>query len=254
MEYVGLTDKREYFPDLPSVAMNFNGRYIEEVVEGYRTLNVSGREMLGYDIQSERRSHGHGSIRYGKTLPSRVITVQYLLKAENPAQLQYRFDELRKALYSKDIVPITFADEPGVTYYGELESTETVPADRLSVISTFNIFCPDPFKYRNAIVTGGEVVIDTFYPTIPQKILVTTSTATNAIDISNGKQVIQLRGEVNAGTDIHIDIENQSVSANGVERLDLIDLHSDFENFTVENGQTVTTSNGTLKLHVREVV
>lgn len=254
MEFVQPTEPSSNNPALPSVAMNFNGRYIEEVVEGYRTLNVSGRETLGYDIQSERRSHGHGSIRYGKSLPSRIIAVQYLLKADNPEQLQYRFDELRKALYSKDVVPVIFVDEPGVTYYGELENAETVPADRLSVISTFNIFCPDPFKYRNAVVTDGEVITDTFYPTVPQQILVTTSTATNAIDISNGEQVIQLRGEVNAGTDIHIDIENQSVYANGVERLDLIDLHSDFENFTVENGQTVTTSNGTIELHVREVV
>lgn len=240
--------------ELPSVAMKFNGYYIEEKIEDYLTLNVSGREMLSYDIQSERRSHGHGSIRYGKSLPSRIITVQYYLKADSSAKLQYRFNKLRKALYSTDVVPIEFADEPGATYYGEFESAETIPADRLSIISTFSIFCPDPFKYRNAIVTDGEVVTETFYPTIPHKILVSTSTTTNAIDISNGNQVIQLRGEVNAGTNIQIDVENQSVYANGVERLDLIDLHSDFENFTVENGQTVTTSNGTIELHVREVV
>jgi predicted phage tail component-like protein len=254
MEFVQPTEPSINNPTLPSVAMNFNGVYLEEALDGYSTLNVSGRELLGYDIQSERRSHGHGSIRYGKTLPSRTLTIQYRLKADSAEELQEKFDQLRRILYSTDIVPIQFRDEPGITYYGEFEGADSVPPDRLVVVSNFTLFCPEPFKWRNKVTTNGGVLIGTFYPTIPDKITVETDSATGSIDITNGEQTIQLRGQVNAGSIIEIDIANQDVKVNGTERLDLIDLHSDFENFTIENGQTVTSTNGMLKIEMREVV
>ena len=37
---------------LPSEAMQINGEYIENLVEGYRTLSVSGRESLSPEIDT----------------------------------------------------------------------------------------------------------------------------------------------------------------------------------------------------------
>lgn len=253
MDFIQPTESRGSFPKLPSVALKFNGIYLEEKLEGYRTLNVSGREMLSYDIQSDRRMSGHGSIRYGKTLPSRVISVQYRLKAESAMHLQYKFNQLRRLLYSEGLVPISFLDEPETTYYGEFESAENVPEDRLTVVSRFGLFCPDPHKFGDVITTSGLVSIDTFYETYPVKIILTTASATNSIDITNGEQTIQLRGEINGGSRIVMDVVNQTVQVNGDSRRDLLDLHSDFENFEIKKGQMVTTNNGTIELQMREV-
>lgn len=253
MDFIGLDDKRQLIPELPSVALKFNGKYLEEQIEGYWTLNVSGRELIGYDIESDRRLSGHGSIRYGKTLPSRIISVQYRLESESAAHLQYKFNQLRKELYSDDVVPLTFEDEPDTVYFGEFEGAESVPDDRLTVVSRFTLFCPEPFKYSELRTTDGEVTVDTFYQTFPEKITVITETATNSIDISNGEQTIQLRGEINGNSVIELDVKSQTVTVNGNERNDYVDLHSDFENFEIKQGQTVTTTNGTLELQMREV-
>lgn len=254
MEFTGLNENRQPTLELPSVAMKFNGIYLEEHLDGYRTLNVSGREMMNYDIQSDRRTSGDGSIRYGKNRPSRIISVQYRLVSDTPEQMQRKYNELRRLLHTEGIVPIEFLDEPNTVYFGEFQSAEGVPDDRLTVVSRFTLFCPESDKYGQLITTNGAVTINTFYKTLPEKITVTTTSTTNSVDISNGTQTIQLRGELNSGSVIKVDIKEQMVYVNGNERLDLIDLHSDFENFELKNGQTVTTSNGAIEIEMREVV
>lgn len=41
------TNERAYRADLPSEALNFNGVFLEHEIDGYRTLNVMGRERSG---------------------------------------------------------------------------------------------------------------------------------------------------------------------------------------------------------------
>ena len=44
------TTERYQGQNLPSEALMFNGSYLENVIPGYRTLYVSGREILGTEI------------------------------------------------------------------------------------------------------------------------------------------------------------------------------------------------------------
>lgn len=254
MEFIQPHEANTNEKPLSSVAMNFNGMYFEEEIEGYETINVSGREMISCDMNYQRREHGDGAIRYGKTKPPRYIGVQYKITANTAQELQEKFNQLRRLLHTEDVVPIHFRDEPGVTYYGEYESTDDVPENQLTFFSRFTLFCPDPDKRRNTVTTDGEVEIDTFYTTIPKRILVTVSETTNRVQVTNGEQTISLTGEFNAGTEIEINPKEQDVHVNGVERWDVIDLHSDFENFVIQNGQTVTTEQGELEIEMREVV
>ena len=50
-EYKELTN-RESSAWLPSVAMLFNNILLEDEINGYQTLNVEGRETLGYDMET----------------------------------------------------------------------------------------------------------------------------------------------------------------------------------------------------------
>lgn len=43
-KFIDVDDDIESF--LPAEAMSYNGVYLENEIEGYRTLNVSGRELM----------------------------------------------------------------------------------------------------------------------------------------------------------------------------------------------------------------
>mgnify|MGYP007079251846 CR=1 FL=1 len=49
-KFVDTTERQEE-QILPSEALNFNGVYFENVIPGYRTLYVSGREMIETELQ-----------------------------------------------------------------------------------------------------------------------------------------------------------------------------------------------------------
>ena len=58
-----------------SEAMQINGVYIEDKIEGYRTLYVKGRESLSPEFEAAEINTKDGSMRKSKRYPARVITV-----------------------------------------------------------------------------------------------------------------------------------------------------------------------------------
>ena len=40
---------------LPAEAMSYNGVYLENEIAGYRTLSVSGRDLLGSEVKDETK-------------------------------------------------------------------------------------------------------------------------------------------------------------------------------------------------------
>lgn len=239
---------------LPSVAMVFNGKIFEEELEGYRTLNVYGREMLSNEVDREERSKANGSIFYGIRKPSRTLTIEYQMSADSASKMQDKFNDLRRLLYSVGEVPISFLDEPEYTYFGIFSGSDEPDPSKLSITSKFTIFCSNPEKTSELVTTSGSVTVDTFYPTQPEKIIVTLADTTNKFSVTNGRETISLTGTFNVGSKVVIDVKEQTVLLNGIERPDLIALDSDFENFFIRNGDIVTTSAGSLELQMKEVM
>lgn len=252
-EYKKITADATGGRSLPSVAMKFNGVFLEEVIDGYRTMNVSGRETLSneFDLQELKK----GSRIRDRKLPSRILTIQYQLKADDSTSFQKKFKELRKKLFGKD-VEISFRDEPDAYYFGELETMNVVPPHSNSVVSEFTILCPEPFIYGEEIITDGEVVIDTFYESVPQLIRVTTDRAVNGLSVSNGKQEIRLTKKdaiLGSGDVVEIDTKNGDLFVNGVDKIYMVAMESDFGNFMIEEGQTLVSDEGQIELVQREV-
>ena len=235
---------------LPSVAMKFNGKFIENELEGYQTLTVSGRETIGAELT--KFDVKKGSITTNARLPSRTIVVKYLLQERDNNLFQKKFKQLRKLLYSVGQVEITFADEPDAFYFGQLSEMNEVPADNNFVISTFSIHCDSSYKFGTKVETTGTVTIDTFYETPPELIELTLSAATSIVKVTNGSQTIQLNGNFSANDVIKIDVQVGSVTRNGVDHVYTVALNSDFENFLIKKGQTVSSPQGSLKLTARE--
>ena len=69
MDFIQPTGWATNLNELPSVAMEFNGTIIENEIEGYRTLKVSGRETISNELVVE--SVHEGGITLDSHLPSR---------------------------------------------------------------------------------------------------------------------------------------------------------------------------------------
>lgn len=237
---------------LPSVAMNFNGTYIEHEIEGYQTLKVAGRETIGVELMSEETHEG--TITVNDRLPHRELRITYKMESESNTALQDDFKHLRKVLTSNEEVPIRFHDEPDTVYFGRLSAMETVPDDKNNIISTFNIHCDSPYKFGELMVTNGNVTADTFYKTSPEKITVDINETVNKLEITNSNQRITATGTFNAGAEVAIYFEKEEVrmTVNDVEATYMIDLQSDLENFLLKEGQTITSPQGSVEVEMRE--
>ena len=237
---------------LSSVAMEFNGTIIENEIEGYRTLKVSGRETISNELVVE--SVHEGGITLDNHLPSRSIQITYEMKAETNELFQEQYKALRKFLTTDEEVPIKFADEPTTTYFGRLSTMEVPADDRNNVVSTFTIHCDSPYKFGDLITTNGQVAIDTIYKTYPERIILEVPTTRNNIEIQNGTERITATGTFNAESEVVVNFEKEEVTmtVNGVEATYMIDLQSDLENFELRQGQSVTSPHGTLTVEMRE--
>lgn len=234
---------------LPTSAMMYDGIFFEEIIDGYQTLSVEGREMLSTNI--EYQAVQKGAIVTGQTLPVRTLKVTYKLEDQNPERLQFKFKTLLNHLYRSEDVEIRFRDEADYYYYGRYSTADNVPGNTNSIISSFTIFCADPLKYTREIQTDGYIGNKIIYPVTPSKIEVLL-TRNNSIRITNGKYVISVsNAAIKTGDVLIFDFFNEQLLVNDKDYTSVIDLESDFENFHIEQGQTIKSDNGRIKIYYR---
>ena len=130
---------------LPSEAMQINGEYIEDVIAGYRTLQVSGRESLAPELELLETAQDGARLK-NKRYPPRTITVKYQLCSESPEAFRQAYNDLGRMLNCTD-AELIFADEQDKYFIGTPYKLGEVPPGKNNVVSTFEILCIDPFKY-----------------------------------------------------------------------------------------------------------
>ena len=131
---------------LPSEALKINGEYIENIVPGYRTLHVKGREALSPEIQTSETGISDGSRLKNRRFPARYITVAYQLTASTNEAFRSAFNALARVLDVTD-AELIFADEPDKYFTGTISAIEEVEPGRNTVVGEFQFICADPFKY-----------------------------------------------------------------------------------------------------------
>lgn len=150
---------------LPSEALKINGQFIENLIQGYRTLNVTGREALTAELDYFETGIRDGSKLKSKRYPARTITVTYQLIAESNEAFREAYNQLGRILNVED-AELIFNDEPDKFFVGTPETIGAVPPGRNAVTGEFEILCLDPFKYSVAeyealgIIADKSVVID----------------------------------------------------------------------------------------------
>lgn len=131
---------------LPSEALQINGEYIEHLIEGYRTLSVSGREALSPDVSTFETGVRDGSTKRYKRYPERVITVRYQLLAKTSEAFREAYNSLGGILSVED-AELIFNDEKDKYFIGTPCGISEVEAGMNAVIGEFELLCTDPFKY-----------------------------------------------------------------------------------------------------------
>lgn len=161
---------------LPSEALKINGEYIEELIPGYRTLSVKGREAHSTELSTYYIGIRDGSILKGRRLPERTITVKFQLMAESNEDYREAFNKLGGILNVQE-AQLIFEDEPDKYFIGTPSGISNIEPGRNSVTGEFGILCADPLKYSlieyeaEPSVEDSSILIDykgthTSYPTL----------------------------------------------------------------------------------------
>ena len=148
---------------LTSKSMMFNGRYIEDLIEGYTTIDVEGRGMAEVEIDSVEVGRRDGAIFRGARYKPRLLTIKFVIEGDdlgfNPdnTTLIERVNQLNGILDIDHEVPIIFRDEDDKFYMGIRNGLPEFEMSLGIAAGKFEIYCSDPFKY--------SVVETTAYPT-----------------------------------------------------------------------------------------
>lgn len=132
--------------NLPSEAMNFNGKFLENEIPGYRTLTVSGRELIGSEFKVKDIEGLDGTIWKEKYLKPRTITVKYQINASSNKEFRDAYNKMN-LLLSGEQVKIYFNDETDKYFIGTKTSNDEVDGGTNYVIGEIEIYCSDPRKY-----------------------------------------------------------------------------------------------------------
>jgi predicted phage tail component-like protein len=132
--------------NLPTEAMSYNGVYLENEIDGYRTLSVTGRELMESEVTDQEIDGMDGSYYRYKTTPARTITVKYQLRAGGSREFRDAFNKMNKLL-SGEQVKVIFNDESDKYFIGTKTSNTQVDGGSNNVIGEIEIYCSDPCKY-----------------------------------------------------------------------------------------------------------
>lgn len=133
-------------PPYPAEAMKFNGLYLEDQIEGYRTLYVKGREAFIADVDTFETGIRDGSRLHLRKFPERVITVGYQLICESPESFREAYIALNSLMNTTD-AELIFEDEPDKFFIGTPVEPGDVEPGLNSIVAELSFLCNDPFKY-----------------------------------------------------------------------------------------------------------
>lgn len=158
------TNEMQTTTPLPTEAVSMNGTYFENIVEGYRTLYVKGRESLGISLQTYTVGTADGERIKGSRYPARVLTIGFQLLADNETDFRNRFNQLNNLLSISE-ADFVFNDERDKFFTGSPIMDADIEAGRNNVTGEWKIYCSYPFKRSINTVTlssddASGVVVD----------------------------------------------------------------------------------------------
>lgn len=259
-----------------SIQTILNGVNLDYTVEGFTTLAVHGREIISRNIVTQdfktisgggkrqisrnyRDNSFSGNKYLGSALPSRSIKVEFLLKSSTNKNFREVCERLNYHLHNEQMT-VQFTDDLDYQFFGTLSGAEDIDAISNSVIGSFELECADPFKYsvRDRIFnfeTEGKFNFYTLYPAIFSKIEIELKGDANVFKLTNattGESII-LNDDFEIGDKIIINIEENTITKNGIDIFSKLALISDLETFgAIFNDELVTSIPSQAEIYFKE--
>lgn len=191
---------------LPAEAMKWNGVYFENVIPGYRTLYVRGRESIDTEITDVVVGRVSGA-RYRRKRDSvRVLRVGYQIISASDAAFRNAFNKLNEYLDAEE-AEIIFADESDKYFIGTKVNSGSPRAGTNAITAEIEIQCSDPYKYSTTEteVTAANGVAsfnyDGTHPAYPVLEITAASNLGYAGAADDSGNVIQIGDPLEEGAD-----------------------------------------------------
>lgn len=214
---------------------------MEILLDGFRTLTVSGRELMGFSINETATDYADGSQYNSSFLEPREIEVQYQLTAKDSFDFREKYNQLMKLLSYRQF-KFKFNDEPDYYFIGTVSGVGDVDPGKNQIVSSITIHCSDPYKYAidsQTLEFSGEVMVDDeklVYPVIPESIVISADTATHTLTNSNGTWI---GFRATAAGDVTFIPSESSVYQGENDVISYLDQTSTLEDFNIINGDTL---------------
>ncbi len=131
---------------LSAEAVRFNGKWLDNEVPGFRTLCVSGRELMSCEVVDEKIGNTDGTQYQYKRYPARQITITYQLTAKNDTAFRDAFNHLN-GLLDVEEGELVFNDESDKYFIATKTANSEVTSGRNSVVGELIFYCTNPFKH-----------------------------------------------------------------------------------------------------------
>lgn len=136
------TVSKQSSTELPSEALCINGVYIENEIDGYRTLSVEGRELLESEVGNIQIGNQDGRRYRQKRDEVRTIQINYQMLSNSPEDFREKFNKLC-ALINNEESKLIFLDEPDKLYLSarvqEVQNHYTVNGEDTGKLANYSL-------------------------------------------------------------------------------------------------------------------
>ncbi|MDD7732863.1 MAG: phage tail family protein [Firmicutes bacterium] len=239
--------------------VKWGDRYLENMVPGYQTINIYGRGALSPEVESLKPKGRDGDYIIGKRLPSREITIEYILTCKDHLQKRDSLNLLHSLLLKSEEEMLEIGDEIGWFRRGFYIGGEDPPDDRKDGIGRIKILTTDPYRYselRSVDLINGRTTLyepdaadsGSFYT---EKIEVTISNEILTItNLTNGDKLI-LR-EMLENQKVSLDFLKAEIRSGATNLLKKLAFESsDFPDFRIKHKDTIELSGGSGRIYYR---
>lgn len=245
---------------LASIQVIINGYNLDTSLCGYRTLNVSGRSVVGRNIEtfkySSRKTQGSKSNRanfnnrgsnvfFGSDLQEAIIEVEFLLEGRNNKEFRQRLSQLANILHQEQAQWV-FTDDPMYYYMGTISEMADFKEDNNTIKSTFKIVCVDSFKtsvIAHDLKGSGTRInmpdIDEIVSIEDVKLKLKANTNKFIIKNQNQNLKMIIDHDFKIG-DVLTFAPDDDVRINGLNAMTRLDILSDKEDFNIQGLEEVT--------------
>lgn len=143
-----------------TVSMTFDGYTFKDELT---ITDIRGRGILQNEVELINVAGKAGAYFSHRKIPVRIIEVDVVITGENPSELRKTIREINKILSVDEPKPISFSDDPEITYHGIPEQSTEGEEIVSTAHSTIVFVCADPFSYSPEIVHHFQYDVTTVY-------------------------------------------------------------------------------------------